>query len=119
MPTYEYVCEKCSHQFETVQSIKDEPLKVCPKDICPQKQWGHGKVKRMLSTGGGLIFKGSGFYITDYRSENYKESAKKESAAANPPKTESKSAASGAGNSKASKAETKTPVKKAKSGSAE
>ncbi len=119
MPTYEYVCEKCSHQFEKVQSIKDEPLKVCPKDLCPQKKWGQGKVKRLMSAGAGLIFKGSGFYITDYRSENYKESAKKESAAANPSPTESKTTTSGAGDAKASKVEPKAPAKKSKPGSSE
>ena len=78
MPTYEYVCEKCGHQFEKVQSIAAKPLAVCPEDLCGRKRWGKGKVKRLLSTGGGLIFKGSGFYVTDYRSENYKQAAKKD-----------------------------------------
>lgn len=84
MPTYEYVCAKCNHQFDFVQSIADQGLTVCPKDKCGMKRWGKGKVKRAISTGGGLIFKGSGFYITDYRSESYKEAAKKESSAAAP-----------------------------------
>jgi putative FmdB family regulatory protein len=79
MPTYEYVCEKCEHHFDTSQSIKDEPLTVCPQPKCGQKKWGKGKVRRVIGAGAGLIFKGSGFYITDYRSENYKEAAKKES----------------------------------------
>ena len=79
MPTYEYVCEKCGHHFEKVQPISAEPLAHCPKDLCAQKRWGRGKVKRAISTGGGLLFKGSGFYATDYRSEKYKEAAKKES----------------------------------------
>ena len=78
MPTYEYVCEKCGHQFEKIQPISAKPLTICPEDLCARKRWGKGKVKRAISTGGGLIFKGSGFYATDYRSENYKESAKKE-----------------------------------------
>ncbi|MCX6927752.1 MAG: zinc ribbon domain-containing protein [Verrucomicrobia bacterium] len=78
MPTYEYVCEKCGHQFEKIQPISAAPLAVCPKDLCVQKRWGKGKVKRAISTGGGLIFKGSGFYTTDYRSEKYKEAAKKD-----------------------------------------
>lgn len=82
MPTYEYVCEKCGHQFELFQSMKDKPITVCPKEKCPNKRWAKGKVKRMLGTGGGLIFKGSGFYITDYRSEHYKQAAKKDSAPA-------------------------------------
>jgi putative FmdB family regulatory protein len=79
MPTYEYQCEKCNQTFETFQSMKDEPFVVCPKNLCRLEVWGEGKVKRLIGTGAGLIFKGSGFYITDYRSSNYKESAKKES----------------------------------------
>jgi putative FmdB family regulatory protein len=86
MPTYEYACEKCGHQFEIFQSMKDKPLTVCPKEKCKLKRWGKGRVKKLLGTGAGLIFKGSGFYITDYRSEKYKEAAKKESSAASPPK---------------------------------
>jgi putative FmdB family regulatory protein len=74
MPTYEYECQKCHHRFELFQSIKDEPKKTCPK--C------RGRVKRLLGTGAGLIFKGSGFYITDYRKPGYKERAKKESGTA-------------------------------------
>ena len=78
MPTYEYVCAKCGHQFEIFQSIADKPLSVCPQDRCGKKKWGKGKVKKLIGLGAGLIFKGSGFYITDYRSEGYKEAAKKE-----------------------------------------
>jgi putative FmdB family regulatory protein len=79
MPTYEYICSKCGHEFETIQSISAGPLKICPQDACAQKKWGHGSVKRKISAGAGLLFKGSGFYITDYRSEGYKKSAKTES----------------------------------------
>ena len=61
--------------------MKDAALEVCPKEQCRLDTWGHGKVKRLLGTGAGLIFKGSGFYVTDYRSPSYKESAKKESGA--------------------------------------
>ncbi len=90
MPTYEYVCEKCGHQFEKFQSISAKPLTVCPQDLCQQKTWGKGKVKRAISGGAGLLFKGSGFYITDYRSEKYKEAAKKDAPAkADPAKTSS------------------------------
>ncbi|MFN7140375.1 MAG: FmdB family zinc ribbon protein [Limisphaerales bacterium] len=78
MPTYEYACSKCGHQFEKFQSMKDNALTVCPEDSCGQKRWGKGKVKRVMGPGAGLIFKGSGFYITDYRSENYKQAAKKD-----------------------------------------
>ena len=74
MQTYEYECAKCKKSFEIVQSMKDDALTVCPKDKCRQKTWGKGKVKRKIGAGAGLIFKGSGFYITDYRSEGYKKS---------------------------------------------
>ena len=78
MPTYEYACEKCGQNFDAFQSMRDEPFRECPKELCRLKRWGHGKVKRLLGTGAGIIFKGSGFYTTDYRSSSYKEAAKKE-----------------------------------------
>jgi putative FmdB family regulatory protein len=62
MPTYEYVCPKCGHEFEQFQSMRDEPLKKCPK--C--KKAG---LKRLVGGGAGLIFKGTGFYITDYKNK--------------------------------------------------
>jgi putative FmdB family regulatory protein len=111
MPTYEYVCSKCDHQFDIFQSISEKALTICPKDRCAQKRWGKGKVKRAVSAGAGLIFKGSGFYITDYRSENYKEGAKKESSAAKPAGGDGKPAASGDGKASATKAETKAATK--------
>ena len=58
-----------------------QPLRTCPKEFCARKKWGHGRVKKKISAGTGLLFKGSGFYITDYRSEGYKQAAKKDSAA--------------------------------------
>ena len=61
--------------------MRDNAFRECPKDLCRLPKWGHGKVKRLLGTGAGLIFKGSGFYITDYRSNSYKEAAKKETPA--------------------------------------
>jgi len=79
MPTYEYQCDKCRKTIEVFQSMKDDALKTCPEAQCAMKKWGKGKVRRLIGTGAGLIFKGSGFYITDYRSEGYKQSAKKES----------------------------------------
>jgi putative FmdB family regulatory protein len=79
MPTYEYSCEKCGQNFDAFQSMRDEPFRECPKELCRLPEWGHGKVRRLLGTGAGLIFKGSGFYTTDYRSDSYKEAAKKES----------------------------------------
>lgn len=63
MPTYEYACPKCGHQFEQFQSMRDEPLKKCPK--C-----GKTGLKRLVGGGAGLIFKGSGFYITDYKNKS-------------------------------------------------
>ena len=79
MPTYDYECLKCGKTFEEFQSMKDSAYKTCPEDKCQVTPWGHGDVKRLLGTGAGLLFKGSGFYITDYRSEGYKTAAKKES----------------------------------------
>jgi predicted nucleic acid-binding Zn ribbon protein len=70
--------------------MKDAALTECPKDRCPKKKWGKGKVKRLLGSGAGLIFKGSGFYITDYRSEGYKTAAKSDAPAPAPAKTETK-----------------------------
>jgi putative FmdB family regulatory protein len=79
MPTYDYSCHKCGQNFEAFQSMADKPFRECPKELCRLAKWGHGKVKRLLGTGAGIIFKGSGFYTTDYRTESYKEAAKKES----------------------------------------
>lgn len=73
MPTYEYECLTCGHAFETVQSMKDPHLTECPQASCA------GPVRRKIGRGAGIIFKGSGFYQTDYRSESYKAGAKKES----------------------------------------
>ena len=119
MPTYEYVCERCSHQFEITQSIADKPLEICTRERCRQKKWGKGKVRRMISAGAGLIFKGSGFYITDYRSDKYKEAAKKEAAAATPASSEAKSGGAASGEGKAAKAETKPAPKTPKPSSSE
>lgn len=65
MPTYDYKCENCGHQFETLQSIKAEPLTECP--VC-----GNNTLKRLIGGGAGLIFKGSGFYLTDYKNTSAK-----------------------------------------------
>ena len=98
MPTYEYVCQKCGHEFEAVRSMSAPALKTCPKELCAQKKWGRGKVSKKIGAGAGLLFKGGGFYITDYRSEGYKSSAKKDVAPAKAepkaaPKAEAKPAA--------------------------
>src|ERR1043165_5441982 len=97
MPTYDYSCEKCGGTFEIVQSMRDTPLKECPKELCRQKNWGQGKVKRLIGTGAGLIFKGSGFYITDYRSNSYKEGAKKDAPATPAAAEKTSSAKKGSG----------------------
>lgn len=70
MPTYEYECRACGHVFDEFQSITAPPRKVCPK--CG------GRVRRLIGAGSTVIFKGSGFYATDYRSEEYKKKAKEE-----------------------------------------
>ena len=83
MPTYDYACDACDHEFEVFESITAEPQKKCPK--CKKN-----KLRRLFGAGGGLIFKGSGFYQTDYRSESYKKAAE-----ADKPKTESSSSENG------------------------
>ncbi len=74
MPTYEYICDACGQGFERFQSITAAPIRKCPS--C-----GRSKARRLIGTGAGLIFKGSGFYITDYRSESYKNAAKNDGGA--------------------------------------
>src|ERR1700733_12621924 len=78
MPTYEYRCEACQHEFEELQSFKDDPLKVCPK--CHQET-----LRRLFGTGAAILFKGSGFYETDYRSDSYKKAAKADQEAGTKP----------------------------------
>ena len=107
MPTYEYICEKCGHQFDKFQSIADNPLRFCPKELCGLKRWGKGKVKKLIGAGAGLIFKGSGFYITDYRSEGYKQAAKKEAGDSSPVSTDGKAAGAKAKEGKPAKPEAK------------
>ncbi len=78
MPTYEYKCTKCGYEFEEFQSITDPPESTCPK--CK------GKTKRIISGGSGFLLKGQGFYSTDYRSDSYKKSEKKERGETTPSK---------------------------------
>lgn len=100
MPTYEYRCANCGHELEEFQSMSAKPLKKCP--AC-----GKNKLERLISGGGGVIFKGGGFYETDYRSDAYNKAAKADKEAASA-KSESK-----ADTKSDSKAESK-PTKDAK-----
>lgn len=88
MPTYDYECKSCSHAWEVFQSIKAKPVKTCP-------ECGKRTAKRMIGPGAGILFKGSGFYITDYRSDSYKKAAAADSKASSPSKSsDSKSSSS-------------------------
>ena len=90
MPTYEYECDACGHTFEKFQSMTARPVKKCP--AC-----GARRARRRLGTGAGIIFKGSGFYATDYRSSSYKESARKDKAEASGSSSSGKDAKPAAG----------------------
>jgi putative FmdB family regulatory protein len=102
MPTYEYECTKCGYEFERFQNMSEEPLKRCPKCRC--------KVRRLIGSGAGIIFKGSGFYETDYRSESYKKEASKDVKS----KSESKSASAKKKSKTTKTSDSKKKVKKSK-----
>jgi putative FmdB family regulatory protein len=106
MPTYEYKCSRCGHQFEQFQRITEPPRKLCPK--C------RGSVKRLIGGGGGLIFKGSGFYSTDYRSSAYRTAAKADAAKASPPAASSGGDSGGSKPAPAAPAAPAAPGKSAK-----
>ncbi len=82
MPTYDYECTKCGHKFELFQSMTEKPRKRCP--VC------RGTLRRLIGAGAGMIFKGRGFYVTDYRSQSYKDQKTKESGEKPKPKDEHK-----------------------------
>jgi putative FmdB family regulatory protein len=105
MPTYDYACDSCKHEFEQFESITAEPQKKCPK--CKKN-----KLRRLFGAGGGLIFKGSGFYQTDYRPDSYKKAAE-----ADKPKSESSDSSSK--DSSSSKTESKSETKTAATKSSE
>jgi putative FmdB family regulatory protein len=102
MPTYEYKCAACGYEFERFQSIKAPPIKKCP-------ECGKSKVKRLIGMGAGLLFKGSGFYITDYRGESYNKAAKADAAPASG--GESKPSSDAPATPAAPKSESATPAK--------
>jgi putative FmdB family regulatory protein len=99
MPTYDYVCDACEHAFEEFQSFNDELLTTCPK--CGKK-----KLRRLFGSGAAILFKGSGFYQTDYRSESYKAAAKKETESSGKPAGEAGSNGAAAKPDAAGKADT-------------
>ncbi len=100
MPTYDYECDACGHKFEHFQSITSEVLTKCPE--CKKK-----KLRRLFGTGGGLLFKGSGFYKTDYRSDSYSKAAKADSGSSS---SSSESKSSEANHPRASHRQRKIPV---------
>jgi putative FmdB family regulatory protein len=83
MPTYDYVCEACQHEFELFQSIKDEAKKKCP-------ECGKRRLRRLIGPGAAIVFRGSGFYTTDYRSESYKKAAAADKAGGKPAESKGK-----------------------------
>jgi putative FmdB family regulatory protein len=115
MPTYDYHCDACDHEFEVFHSITEEARRKCPK--C-----GKNKLRRLIGAGAAIMFKGSGFYTTDYRSESYKKRAEadKPSSDSKPDsksksKSESKSESSKSDSAKSSKSEAKKSAAKDKS----
>ena len=104
MPTYEYKCLDCGKRFEVFQKMTDEPLTEC--DACK------GRLKRLIGAGAGIIFKGSGFYCTDYRSDSYRQgvskASKSDSSTTSKDKTSTASDSAGS-SSKSSSTESKKP----------
>jgi putative FmdB family regulatory protein len=93
MPTYDYVCDSCGHEFEAFEAITADPRKDCPECREP-------KLRRKIGPGAAILFKGSGFYQTDYRSESYKKAAKAESSSSGSGKESSSSSSNSDGASK-------------------
>ncbi len=106
MPTYAYACDHCGHEFDAFQSITAKPMRKCP--AC-----GQASLKRLIGAGGGIIFKGSGFYCTDYRSESYKTATKKETGGGTDKAAEKKEAKTETASTPTSKSETTAKEKSA------
>ena len=104
MPTYEYECKTCSHKFEVIQSISSDPVKVCPE--CGKE------VRRLIGGGLGVIFKGSGFYVTDNKKGSASESSKQTNGASSEKKDTAKSSDSSGGSSSGDSGKSKEPAKK-------
>lgn len=106
MPTYDYVCDACEHKFELFQSITEDAKKKCP-------ECGKSKLRRLFGTGAAIVFKGSGFYQTDYRSEAYKKSASKDKgeSSSDGKTSESKSGESKSGEGKQSEGKSESKAK--------
>jgi putative FmdB family regulatory protein len=104
MPTYEYVCDACEHQFELFQSIKADPERKCPK--C-----GKLKLRRLIGPGAAIVFKGSGFYQTDYRSSSYRQGAASETNGSSSSTSSEKSSSSGEKKSSETKSSSKSSKK--------
>ncbi len=107
MPTYEYRCDNCQHEFDELQSFKDDVLTVCPK--CHEST-----LRRLFGTGAAILFKGSGFYETDYRSESYKKAAKADQEGSSKPATTTPASGGGStpSTTESPKSETKSPPAK-------
>ncbi len=103
MPTYQYRCNECSHEFSEFQSISADPLSACPE--CG------GAVQRLISGGAGFLFKGDGFYTTDYRSENYKKAEKADKESSSPKSDGAKSDGAGSSDASGGKSKSETSSK--------
>ena len=115
MPTYHYICEKCGHEFDCFQSMNDKALRLCPREKCGRKTWGKGRVRREVGMGAGFIFKGAGFYATDYPSATYQKGAK-EAAASSAAGDKAKPSAGGNDAAKPAKTDRPAPTKPAGEG---
>jgi putative FmdB family regulatory protein len=108
MPTYDYICDSCGHEFEAFESITVQPRSDCPECSEP-------KLRRKIGPGAAILFKGSGFYQTDYRSESYKKAASAEKSSSEPAKSGGDSASNGSAAPKSEPAKSSTSPTKSES----